>query len=69
MKSPYNVGYWSQAAENWFLTRLSKIRSGEAVLFPAKKWRDVLRSGVIGSKLRNAVENHSTDFLRKDYHI
>ena len=68
-KSPYSVGYWSDAAENWFLARLSKIRSDEMIVFGAKKWKDVLRNAVVAAKLRTAVDNASEQFLIQDYRM
>lgn len=41
--SGLDVGYWSEDCEDFYQRRLEEIRKGEAVLLPAKKWRDRIK--------------------------
>ena len=43
LASSFNVGYWSQQAEEWFQKRLALIKSGQARPLSNREWSKSLR--------------------------
>ncbi|KAI0666351.1 hypothetical protein C8Q78DRAFT_984036 [Trametes maxima] len=61
--SGLNLGYWTQQAEQWFVTRIGNIRQGRAEPMSGKAWKSSIRIHSGAFKLRTVCDRESDKFL------
>ena len=62
--SGFNVGFWNQECERWYLKHRSKILDGTAVPLSGKDWRQEIRKYWRAPQLSIKMDNAALEFLQ-----